>query len=156
MNTKPITINNRKPKTQPIRPSSHAQKKKTKGRKKKHWMCKLTFHVEKKNRIDHLCGILVTFYIFPGFIKLSDLYRKRSLLPATPETATSTSPRPPGPFMYSLSVLPECPSDKRLPNRDFPAVYDREKRQQQRLFWKLRTFCKKWTEELTLVCFKRF
>ena len=27
-------------------------------------------------------------------------------LPATSETATSTSPRPPGPFMYSLSVFP--------------------------------------------------
>lgn len=43
--------------------------------------------------------------------------------PAIPETATSTSPRPPGPLMKSLSVLEELwPTERRLPNLDFPAV----------------------------------
>lgn len=43
-------------------------------------------------------------------------------LPRTPETATSTSPRPPGPFMKILSVFPEeWPRDRRLPKPVLPA-----------------------------------
>lgn len=45
-----------------------------------------------------------------------------SKLPTTPETATSTSPRPPGPFMYILSVFPEEWSERRLPNPVLPAA----------------------------------
>lgn len=46
--------------------------------------------------------------------------------PAIPETATSTSPRPPGPLMKSLSVLALWPTERRLPNLDFPAANGKE------------------------------
>jgi hypothetical protein len=56
-------------------------------------------------------------------IKKFSIYRmEKIIVPATPETATSTLPWPPGPRMNSLSVLVfDPPNDKMLLSLDCPA-----------------------------------